>query len=196
MPHRSSRRHRKLNFHSPFFLTATAIILIGFGIYLSGDTLESHDSFCASCHTQPESEFFQRTQAANAIDLASSHHTKNIRCIDCHSGPGVAGRVGAMSIGAGDLAAFILHTDTQPAPLTVPIGDENCLKCHRNVSNTQDFNQHFHAFLARWQALDPKAGTCVDCHSAHTTDGTPQQAFLSSPRVTQVCQNCHAFSGG
>ncbi len=195
MPHRSTRRRRKINLRSPYFLIGGVILLAVFGVYFSGDTLESHDSFCASCHTQPESDYYHRTQTSDVVDLASFHYGKNIRCIDCHSGRGIAGRLGAMRVGAGDLFAYITHTDTQPAPLTVPIGDENCIKCHQNVPNTQDFNQHFHAFLSRWQALDPQAATCVDCHSSHTTDSNPQQGFLSQARVTQVCQNCHSFTG-
>src|SRR5712692_8895308 len=141
--------------------------------------LEEHDGFCASCHTQPESAYFQRTQAAAIADLASKHHASAATlCIDCHSGPGFTGRVGAIALGAQDLAAFLTRTDRQPGPLTVPIADANCLKCHGDVPAKGGFNRHFHAYLPRWQAADPSAGTCVDCHSAHTTDGDASLAYL------------------
>ncbi|MEO8391591.1 MAG: hypothetical protein ABI700_01235, partial [Chloroflexota bacterium] len=46
------------------------IALAAFGIILSvagftfAATQEQHDSFCASCHTQPESTFYQNSIAA------------------------------------------------------------------------------------------------------------------------------------
>ena len=36
-------------------------------------TQEQHDSFCASCHTQPKSTYFERSIAAAPTDLASFH---------------------------------------------------------------------------------------------------------------------------
>jgi predicted CXXCH cytochrome family protein len=171
------------------------VLLLTTGILLTAAHLEENDGFCASCHSQPETTFFQRTQTTDAVDLASSHYTHQVKCIDCHSGPGVTGRLGAMRVGAGDLIAFATHTDTQPAPLTVPIDDANCLKCHPDVANTRDFNRHFHAFLSRWQAIDKTAATCVDCHSAHSTDGSASLGFLQQARTERVCQRCHAVAG-
>jgi predicted CXXCH cytochrome family protein len=171
------------------------VILLTVGTLLTAAHMEENDGFCASCHSQPESTYFQRTQAAKPVDLASSHFDHAVKCIDCHSGPGVVGRLGAMRVGTGDLVAFVTHTDKQPAPLTVPIGDANCLKCHADVPNTRDFNRHFHAFLSRWQAIDKNAATCVDCHSAHTTDGSTSLGFLQQVRTEQVCQRCHAVAG-
>src|SRR5512147_1485352 len=68
---------------------------------------ENHDSFCASCHTQPESDYFQRAAAPAPVDLASFHTGKSVRCIDCHSGSGLMGRPSALMLGAHDLLAYI-----------------------------------------------------------------------------------------
>jgi predicted CXXCH cytochrome family protein len=156
---------------------------------------EENDSFCASCHTQPESTYYQRSLAA-AVDLASSHTGHSTKCIDCHSGEGLSGRVSAISLGAKNAIALLTKTDIQPAPLTVPIGDGNCLKCHSNVLTETDFNHHFHAYLLRWQSADPNAARCVECHSAHTPDGDSAQAFLNTQRTEAVCQRCHSVLGG
>jgi predicted CXXCH cytochrome family protein len=180
----------------PVWAALAAVVLIAGGGFATAATLEEHDGFCASCHSQPESTFFQRTQAA-AVDLASKHQASwATRCIDCHAGPGVTGRVGAMTLGARDLAAWLTHTDQQPAQLTAAIGDANCLKCHTDVPTKGAFNRHFHTFLARWQALDPTAATCVSCHSAHSTDGDPGLTFLQQERTQQVCDNCHQANVG
>jgi nitrate/TMAO reductase-like tetraheme cytochrome c subunit len=162
---------------------------------LTAMQFENHDSFCASCHTQNESVYYQRESAPSLIDLASFHETKNMRCIDCHSGNGSLGRAGALMLGARDLMAFVSGHYAQPAPVTRPIGDGNCLKCHANISQGQDFNNHFHTFLPQWQARDPNAATCVTCHQGHATDGQASIAYLNQSSTERVCQRCHSFAG-
>jgi len=179
----------------PVWAALAGVVLLAMVSFATAATLEEQNGFCAACHTQPESTFYQRTQT-QAVDLAAKHAAAwATRCIDCHSSAGFSGRLGAMTLGARDLAAFVTHTDQQPAPLTVPIGDANCLKCHADVSATKDFNRHFHAYLARWQAVDPNAATCVSCHAAHATDGDPALAFLQQERAQQVCDSCHQANG-
>ena len=180
----------------PVWAALAAVLFLGAGGYFTTAHIEENDGFCASCHSQPESTFFQRSQAPVAVDLASKHHASwATRCIDCHSGPGVSGRLSGMALGARDLAAFVTHTDTQPAVQTVPVTDATCLKCHTDTPTTQNFQRHFHAFLAKWQAIDPKAATCVSCHGGHATDGDPSTAFLQQDRTQQVCQSCHQAAG-
>jgi predicted CXXCH cytochrome family protein len=156
---------------------------------------EEDDAFCASCHSEPESTYYQRAQATPAVDLASFHRERSTRCIDCHSGGGVTGRVEGLTVGAGDLAAYLAHTARQPAVVTVPISDDHCLKCHSDTLRTQDFQRHFHAFLPRWQAIDPQAAKCVDCHTAHTTDGDAQILFLQQQHTVAICERCHNTLG-
>ena len=156
---------------------------------------ENHDSFCASCHSEPETTYFGRESAA-PIDLASFHSAKQVNCIDCHSGQGlVPGRVSSLMLGAKDLLAWWSGHSTQPAPQTRPIDDANCLKCHADVSQRREFNNHFHVFLARWQSMDKNAATCVSCHQSHTTDGEQTIGFLNRVTTTHACQSCHNFSG-
>lgn len=171
---------------------ALVLMIASFGFAAS---MEEHDSFCASCHTQPETTYFNRTQQKSTVDLATFHFTKEVKCIDCHSGNGVGGRVGAMLLGARNAGAYFTHTAVQPAPLTVAIADANCIKCHQETMTRSDFNNHFHAFLTRWQAADPSAATCLDCHSAHNTSGDAQIAYLSQTPTEQQCQRCHNALG-
>jgi len=191
---------RRRLFHlsrSALLLTAGVIFFFIAGSFSVAATEEEHDSFCASCHTQPESTYYARSQANNPIDLASFHTTKQTRCIECHSGIGVGGRASAIMLGARNALAYFTGTAKQPAPLTVPVRDDNCVKCHASVYNSNDFNNHFHNLLPRWQAADPNnAATCVDCHASHTTDGDAQVAFLSEARTDQVCQSCHQVLEG
>jgi hypothetical protein len=192
----SSPKKKRSPFVLLLALLGAGIVLVAAGFGFAA-TQESKDSFCSSCHTQPESTFYQRSQDAQATDLASAHHGKDVRCIDCHSGAGVSGRVQAELMGAHNAFKFFTGTAVQPAVLTKPIGDANCLKCHEKVTSEQaNQNNHFHIFLTRWQTADPKAGSCVSCHSSHTTDGTVDIQFLNRDRTLAVCEACHASLGG
>ncbi len=173
------------------------LLVLGAAGTVTAMTLENQDSFCASCHSEPESTYFQRESAA-ASDLASWHTiNKQTTCIDCHSGNGfMPGRVSAMMLGASDLFKWVSGRSQQPAPLTQPVGDDHCLKCHSNITAQRNMNNHFHFFLSQWQAKDPNAATCVSCHQGHNNStGDPTLAFLDRQATTAVCQSCHAFAG-
>jgi nitrate/TMAO reductase-like tetraheme cytochrome c subunit len=165
----------------------------GFGF---AATQEQHDAFCASCHTQPESTYYQRATSAQPVDLASAHTPKAVQCIGCHAGPGLTGRMSAELLGARNAVHWYTKTAVQPAKLTYPIPDQNCLKCHEQVTASRSRDNHFHAFLARWQAADPQAATCVSCHGGHTTDGSADLAFLNQERTQAVCEACHGVLRG
>jgi predicted CXXCH cytochrome family protein len=185
-------------------------ILLAAGGFTFAATQETHDPFCASCHTQPESTFFQRSTDAQAVDLASYHTLQKTRCIDCHSGQGILGRMQAELLGARNAAAWYTHTAVQPAKLTIPIQDANCLKCHQDVTQEgytpklsvtiagegrrgegEAGPNHWHQILARWQSAAPNAGTCTSCHPGHSTDGTAQTGFQNIQTTRTVCEACH-----
>lgn len=200
---RKAKKAKKQKMLSLRTMSILYILLAGLGLVIfftaSGfafaATQEQHDIFCASCHTQPESTFYQRSINAQALDLASAHNVEKTRCIDCHSGTGITGRIKAELLGAHNALAFYTNTAIQPAKLTIPITDESCLKCHQDVSARRDMNNHFHFFLARWQAIDPNAGTCVSCHQGHSDNGDPKIMFLNKNTTQAVCDDCHRRSG-
>lgn len=180
----------------PAVLGSIALVLVlTIGGFSFAATQESRDAFCASCHTQPESTFYQNSQGSQAVDMASAHTPKNVRCIDCHSGVGVTGRVQAELLGARNAVLWYSGTAKQPAPLTNPIPDANCLKCHQQVTTQSEGRQnHFHYFLSRWQAQDPNAAGCVSCHSGHSTD-TSAVYNQEQAANRQVCDACHQVLG-
>lgn len=171
---------------------------------------ETHDPFCASCHTQPESIFLERSTAGQAVNLASFHADQSMptRCIDCHSGPGIKGRMSAELLGAHNALAWYTHTAVQPAKQTVPIQDANCLKCHQDVvqrgyvpkitvqglqgrrGGEEAGPNHWHERLAEWQATTAQAETCTSCHSGHATDGTAATGFEVTKVTQAICDSC------
>ncbi|HEY3345030.1 MAG TPA: NapC/NirT family cytochrome c [Anaerolineaceae bacterium] len=173
-----------------------AVLTLSVSGFAFGASQEQRDSFCASCHTQPETTYYQRSTAGSPVDLASDHTPKNVNCIDCHSGSGIVGRVGAEMLGARNAALWYSHTAVQPAKLSVPIADDNCVKCHAQVLSTSSMDNHFHYFLSRWQAADPNAAKCATCHTGHSTDVVANQAFINAANVSNECQACHQVLGG
>jgi nitrate/TMAO reductase-like tetraheme cytochrome c subunit len=186
-------------------------VLFSAGGFAFAATQESHDSFCASCHTQPESTFYERS-TGQPVDLASFHTPQQARCIDCHSGHGVSGRITAELLGAGNALKWYTGTAVQPAPLTKPIADENCLKCHQDVTargfapkeditisgvrfrreaGEEGGTGHWHQLLARWQSKDTRAATCVSCHGGHQSGQSAQAGFMDASRVVAQCSACH-----
>jgi predicted CXXCH cytochrome family protein len=173
-----------------------ALFVLGLATMFTATRFENHDSFCASCHTEGEHTFFNRS-LTTPVDLASYHTTKSTRCIDCHTGPGVTGRFWGLMAGASDLVSYFSGHYPQPAVQDNPITDDHCMKCHANLLQNQDFNNHFHLYLAQWQALDPQnAGTCVSCHNGHNTNGDAKIMYLNEQDTTAVCQKCHTTVGG
>jgi nitrate/TMAO reductase-like tetraheme cytochrome c subunit len=200
--------------------TTVLIGIVALGIFVAAGgfafaaSQETHDPFCASCHTQPESTFFQRSTDTQAVDLASYHTTQKTRCIDCHSGSGVGGRMQAELLGARNALAWYTHSAVQPAKQTVPIQDANCLKCHQDVTQRgytpkqpvaivgegrrggeEAGPNHWHEQLARWQAVASNAGMCTSCHPGHTTVGTAQTGFQNVLTTRSECQACHRVLG-
>jgi len=172
------------------------LVLFGLVIPMTAMQFENHNSFCASCHTEGEQTFYDRSTASDPVDLASIHNIKGqARCIDCHTGPGIIGRYGGLMAGSTDLINFFSGHYPQPAALEEPYPDANCLKCHADIFQKQEFNNHFHVFLPRWQAVDKNAATCVSCHLSHDITGDVKIGFLNEQTTTAVCQKCHSFAG-
>ena len=172
------------------------LMVLAAGSYITGTQLEEHDNFCASCHTQPEVDFYTRSLQPTSQDLASFHAEKKVLCIECHAGKGIIGRSLGLAAGAQDLVAFYSEHYPQPAKLEDPMPDANCTRCHADVLTKQDFSNHFHLLLSQWRAADPKnAATCVSCHTSHTTSGTTADMFLVQDATLQICQRCHAVAG-
>lgn len=182
------------------FIGAAIALVLLFGLFipLAAMQFENRNSFCASCHTEGEVTFFNRSTVATPIDLASIHNIKGqARCVDCHTGPGIIGRYGGLIAGASDLVSFYSGHYPQPAALEEPYPDANCMKCHGNIAAKKDFNNHFHVVMFQWQSVDPThAAHCVDCHASHDTTNDAGAIFLNKAATVKVCQACHAIAGG
>jgi hypothetical protein len=189
---------RKLSLWIPLAAAGIVVVLLGAGFF-GMMRLEETNTFCAACHTEPESEYVARMQETPA-DLAAFHQVEEqINCIDCHSGPGLPGRLGAILTGARNAALYVSGTMVQPARSLGPFPDSSCAKCHAEITRSERLNgqdNHFHAFLPRLARAQPaEALHCADCHGGHATDGEPGLAFLNRGHTRDTCERCHNALG-
>jgi nitrate/TMAO reductase-like tetraheme cytochrome c subunit len=175
---------------------------LGLVVLIGGVEVVSHQEqdnrFCASCHTQPESEYFVRYLRADARksaeDLAALHHHKKaIRCIDCHGGEGPLGRAQVVAIATWDAFKFFTGIARQPAVIVVPVQNEACAKCHNDDIHKPGFENHEHNLY-----FDPKESppfiACTDCHVSHRV-GDERTAFQFRDAILPQCDYCHMKMG-
>lgn len=165
--------------------------------------VERHDPACASCHLPPEATFVARSGRPPS-DLASAHAQAQasaaVRCVDCHGGPGLGGRVASLQMGARDLWHYVrgdftvLGSTYLPADtLRHPVPDATCLSCHLPVMTDSGFENHFHSRLSDPER--PAELSCTDCHAAHQPTDPAVVGGLSRA-VAQECEVCHEVMGG
>jgi len=182
-------------------ISLVVLLFGGAGVSLA---LENQDSFCASCHTEPETRYYQQSLATDPKTLAAFHTEEGmdgVACIDCHSGGGTFGRVEGLVQGADDLIRYVSGNYSHPATTQNPLTDDSCLKCHDWVldpnqsGSNQSKNGHYHVYLPKWHAADRNAARCVSCHTAHT-NGLVSLRFMSQGKVGQLCEDCHTALSG
>lgn len=167
-----------------------AVAAAGSGLYL-----ETRDSFCAGCHTQPETLYYERSidTQAGGVDLASFHHlAEGTRCVDCHGGVGARARLGTLVLAAGDALQFVTGRYMQPAMMGQPLSNPNCRQCHEEAVMRQGFENHFHNLMD-----DPDAPLilCVACHISHQ-ERDERTFFVREDDVFPSCNRCHEVMGG
>lgn len=181
---------------------ALALMVAGTGV---GLTLEQNDSFCATCHTEPETTYVRQAQATpngRPATLAAFHARSGMaagdpgatRCIDCHGGVGTVGRLRTLyELGVSDSLIFATGRHQQPATTTQPLADIQCAQCHADALAVPGFENHFHSKLTDPQA--PRVA-CVDCHLAHSDRVEPREKYIRRAVIYPRCNDCHARLGG
>ncbi len=180
-----------------FFLIAVFLGTAALFAGVAGVSYKEQDNgFCASCHTQPETEYVARFERAvaetNANDLAAFHHRKKeTRCIDCHVGEGFVGRAQVVAIAAWDAVKHYAGIARQPAVIVVPVQNEACSQCHADTLARPGFANHEHTKLAE---RDAPFIRCTDCHVTHRV-GDERNAFQFRDAIFPQCEYCHAEMG-
>jgi len=182
--------------------------------FLAGLAAKERDNrFCVSCHLHEAK--FERMVDRSASDLAASHHASDTRvgCIACHGGADAVMRVRVWAGAGFDTLRFLAGVYAEPTGMRLPLRDRDCRECHAPIvresrttgstgspAATTDSGAgylaeapvrggriSYHGFREH-DGVDVR---CVACHTAHTTDSSPGEQFLSKRVVEPVCHRCH-----
>jgi predicted CXXCH cytochrome family protein len=188
--------------------------VLGGALFLTALAAKERDNrFCVACHLHDEK--FVRLTAPAATDLAGFHHVKkaDVGCIACHGGADPVMRVTVWAVAGFDTLRFLAGTYREPTHMRLPLRDAECRPCHtpiraRPASTPTSAPATASAdaeSMAAEAETEGRGGTsyhairehdtvriaCVRCHTSHTTDANAVDRFLSRPRITAICRECH-----
>jgi hypothetical protein len=168
------------------------VLLAPLGWFVT-DELESHDSFCTSCHLDANTPLHAAKRrdfnTLPAVNLASEHfkHDDSFRCITCHRGASFPNRVRVKLLAASDALEYLTGRFEEPDSMEHPLWNEDCVQCHAKYEPERD--DAFHAIEVH--NLPNFALNCVQCHEAHPTGRDEKLAFLAREPLVEKCRNCH-----
>lgn len=173
------------------------VFALAVGVYTTGVQLEDNDAFCASCHVEPESAYYQDSLEAEAPTLAGFHASTETRCVDCHSRQWIPGRLWAQWGGLQNLLAYQSGRYRNPSVTTRPVGDGGCTKCHSNLTWVSERPGHYHSpwLRWRWRTAGGPANTCEACHPSHAAIAPAANQFMSVTHIEEQCNACHDSTG-
>lgn len=167
-------------------------------VYTVGVQLESDDAFCASCHVEPETNYYQASLNPQIADtLATFHAGEKTLCIDCHSRNWIPGRLWAQWGGLQNLLAYWSGSYQSPSETTRPVGDGGCSKCHSDLTWVSERPGHYHSpwLRLRWRSVGGPVNTCEACHPSHVSVGSLEDGFMDMDRIDEQCDACHEATG-
>ncbi|MFQ5419954.1 MAG: NapC/NirT family cytochrome c, partial [Anaerolineae bacterium] len=191
-------RFKHGRFPKGVLLLGVAIFVLASGVYVTAVRLEANDSFCASCHVEPESTYYRASlKASAAATLAAFHAGKETRCIDCHSRRWIPGRLWAQWGGLQNVLAYRSGHYDQPSITTRPVGDSGCSKCHSDLTWVSERPGHYHSPGLRrsWRASSGPANSCQVCHPSHESNASASDSFMDEKRIEMQCDACHEAIG-
>lgn len=168
--------------------------------------MEAENDFCVSCHLDEATplhdglkrDFDQwpaRTLASKHAKASLQREHPMFRCIDCHGGTSLLGRVRVKALAAKDALVYLTGRFDEPKRMRFPLWDEDCRKCHTTYAAGMGESEGatpFHALAVH----NAKLGVgCVECHEAHERGGTAEAFFLRADVVRAQCARCHSELG-
>jgi hypothetical protein len=173
--------------------------------FVASDRLEQRNEFCSSCHLEPgvplHREIRSDFDAAVPASLAAAHaragveasgSQREFRCIDCHGGTSLVGRLRVKAVAARDAFWYVMGRFEEPRRMRAPLWDEDCAKCHPRFDESEPEeweSPRFHQLAVHNTELGV---ACVECHRSHEQGGDPEAWFVSAAHVRTQCARCHA----
>lgn len=206
-PEMPDRNHRSRNWATGsgmwlFVIAALAFVSAPIAWWTT-DILQADNDFCNSCHlpdgtplhTEIRDDFDGRPPASLAarhadLMLTSRPDSPSIRCIDCHGGVGLVGRVRVKLLSVKDSLQYLTGRFEEPEGMSWPLWDTDCRQCHQSFREKgEGFDgEAFHDKQLHNIGLGVD---CVECHTAHDAEGDPELWFLRAASVQLRCAQCH-----
>ncbi|MFQ5456551.1 MAG: NapC/NirT family cytochrome c [Nitrospirota bacterium] len=130
------------------FFSIGLVLIIFFGVVGGGRILEKSPKFCASCHEMKDSY--------NSW-ISSGASEKHTNCIQCHSGQGLTGIIGAEMRGLRQIYQHITGRMKGIENISNVVPDRFCLKCH-DIKEMQHEHHEEHN-------IDTIGKKCAVCHN-------------------------------
>lgn len=200
----------------PLYLGAVvlAFIVIGGLSFVVVSALEERDSFCTSCHTTPETTYFNRAyialdNPADPIpDLATAHYVQAstesdtdagtpFKCITCHRGDAsLSHRVSTLALAARDT---VIWASGQANPALAKshlreswLPNAACLTCHTDLLLTLNgIDNHFHTNLPQAAQAFRNGGKLTISPKFTGDTETLLKHGLDTVNVDLLCTSCH-----
>ena len=183
-----------------------ALLIVFSGVsFATATVLEDQDTFCISCHTVPETTYYNRAYISldhpnqDVTDLATAHYhlsqTGNktpFSCIDCHRGDqSLLSRVAAIALGAKDTLVYVVgrentKIETMPSLTETDwLSNSACISCHTAalLDTSNGLGNHFHTKLPQVAAL----------RNTGSSPSTVSDSKWGQPvdNVNLQCTSCH-----
>jgi len=189
-------------------LRVSAILAIGFAVlaplgWAITDHLERDNDFCNACHLEPGVPLHLEIRrdfdgwpptslaAGHAAGFLGDDAAEGFRCIDCHGGVSVLGRMRVKALAAVDAFWYGVGQFEEPQGMGWPLWDEDCRQCHASFDETEPLgwqSPRFHQLAVHNVELGVD---CVECHRAHAR-GDASNHFLGVAWVRTQCARCHS----
>ncbi len=194
----------------PIIVVGSLVGLFMFGAIGFVSTLEEHDTFCISCHTVPETTYYNRAYIAldnpgelNA-DLSTDHYhlaqAKNLppfTCIDCHRGDSSLGhRISTLALGGRDAVIYVLGKENPAIEKTSIregwLPNAACVNCHTETLLTlKGLDNHFHTHLPQAAVTLANGGTLKVPDTLGAKRADLLAIGLKTINTSLVCSDCH-----
>ncbi len=139
--------------------------------------------------------------AALPLSLAAAHARAGVpesgarrefRCIDCHGGTSLRGRLRVKAVSVRDAFWYGVGRFEEPQQMRSPLWDEDCAKCHERFDEAGPAeweSPRFHQLPVHNAELGVG---CVECHQSHEAGGDPEAWFIAADHTRAQCARCHA----
>jgi len=187
-----------------------AIFLLGGVGFFVASALEEQDTFCISCHTTPETTYYNRAYIAldnpndPVNDLSTAHyllaktkHNETFTCIACHRGDSSIGhRVSTLVLGGRDAVMYVLGKEDPTIEKTKTkegwLPNAACTNCHTDTLLTlKGLDNHLHTHLPAAAAALAKGGALVVPDSLKDKQTELLKVGLKTINTALVCSDCH-----